>query len=253
MEKGTSLKPWVLFAIATGLLVAGWLMKLFPVFIFVALAPLLAITDHVRDEDHFWNLVELILISLAIGFVAARTFEMNEVVLTLAEAIAFSCAFLGYSFAHQNLGLGKFTIIFFWLGIEFVLLELPWRGETIFLGDALQLKEGWLGWTQHTGYAGTTLWILVVNLLAYHAYFKDGKINLIFVSLVILAIGGPVIASYSRVEQATSKMDMVAFYSKFTTNWQNYIGAREVIHPVAAGMSAFILVSSLLKHNMRKG
>jgi type III secretory pathway component EscV len=62
---------WVLFAAATLLLSAGWLMKSFPILIFVAIAPLFAIADLAKDKDSPWNHLELILLSLSVSFFSA--------------------------------------------------------------------------------------------------------------------------------------------------------------------------------------
>jgi len=111
---------WVLFTVATLLLSAGWLMKSLPLFIFVGFAPLFAITDQAKDHKSPWNRFELILLSLTVSLFAATLFDTQMLVFILIQAILFTLTFVGYSFAYQSLGsrLGKFTIIFFWLGVE---------------------------------------------------------------------------------------------------------------------------------------
>ena len=128
-------------------------MKSFPILIFVALAPFFAIADQGKEGEKFWNLSELILIGLTISFFAAHLFEIQFLVAAISQSIAFTLAFIGYAFAYQSLGsrLGKFTIIIFWLGIEYVLLKMPFRNQTIFLADAVQLQPTWQRWNIHTG------------------------------------------------------------------------------------------------------
>ena len=255
MAKEHNLHPVFLFGISAALLSAGWLMKSFPVFIFAGLAPLFAITDRARNKEHVWNLTELILMALAIGFLAAYVFEMQFLVMSLVEAIALTLAFLGYSFAYQRLGgwTGKFTIIFFWLAIEYVFLKLPWRHQFIYLGDALALKTDWLKWTQYTGYLGSSLWILIANLFLYITLFRDGKINWVFLVITLLWITVPIGFSYWREGQFISRTEMISLYDhKISTQNENYIRLGEVISSTAAGISVLILLFAVIRNKDRQ-
>ncbi len=251
MAKENNLSPVLLLGISAALLCAGWLMKSFPVLIFAGLAPLFAITDQARDKDRFWNLSELILVGLAIGFFAAHVFKMQSLVMSMVEAIALTLAFLGYSFAYQRLGgwMGKFAIVFFWLGIEYVFLKLPWRNQFTFLGDALALKTDWLGWTQYTGYLGSSCWILLANLLVYLGLFRAGKINWFFIVLALLWITAPIAFSYWRAGQAISRTDMIFLYDGNNSSLnKNYIRLGEVIPRTAAGISVLILLVAVIRN-----
>lgn len=139
------LNVWILFATATLLLAAGWLMKPFPVLIFAALAPLFAISDQAREHPSPWNRFELILLALSIGLLAAHAFDLSTLIPVLLQAILFTFVFVGYAFAYKNLGarLGKFTIIFFWLGLEYLVLKLPWHTKVVYLADSILLKPDW--------------------------------------------------------------------------------------------------------------
>ena len=254
MAKDHKLNTLWLFGISVALLSAGWLMKSFPVFIFAGLAPLFVIMDRAQNEERFWTLSELILIALAIGFLAAHVFEMRFLVISLAQAIVMALAFLGYSFAQQRLGgwTGKFIIILFWLAIEYVLLKLPWRTQFVYLGDALALKTNWLKWTQYTGYLGSSLWILIVNLLLYHSLFREEKIKWVFLIITLLCITGPIVFSYWREGQFVSRTDMISLYDhKISPLNENYIQLGEVIPGIAAGISVLILLVAVTRNNDR--
>ena len=118
---------WLLFATATILLSGGWLMKSFPVLIFVGIAPLFAISNLATEKSSPWNHLEVILLSLAVSLFVAGIFNTSQLILIISQAILLTLAFAGYNFAYQNLGnrLGKFTIIFIWLGLEYLMLKLP--------------------------------------------------------------------------------------------------------------------------------
>src|SRR6478609_4362406 len=167
--------PYLLFVISTTLLSASWLMKSFPLLIFTGIAPLFAITDQVNPKKSFWNFFELILLALSISLFASYLFDTKYIVPVLVQSIVFTCSFVAYSFARQNIGewLGKYCILIFWLAFEYIFLKLSWPTPTLFLADALLLKVEWLRWTHYTGYLGITVWILVTNLVLYYAFLKN--------------------------------------------------------------------------------
>jgi apolipoprotein N-acyltransferase len=257
MAKGknniTTLKPWLLFLISATLLAAGWLMKPFPIFIFFGIAPLFAIADQAKDGDDFWVYIEFILLALVVCFFSATTFNSSSLIVAILHAILFALAFLGYSFCYQNLGsrLGKFTIIFFWLALEYLLLKLPWREQSIFLADAVQLKTEWLGWSSRTGYLGASLWILCTNLLVYIAVFK-GKVNWYLVAVSVIFLTGPVIYSYSISVSGVSRAQMISLYSIGKVETSSYFGRGELVSRTAAWISVLILLMALVKNQTKK-
>ncbi|MFM8849708.1 MAG: hypothetical protein ACKOE5_04875, partial [Cytophagales bacterium] len=144
-------------------------MKPFPVLIVFGFVPLFALVDQVQNRDSFWTNVEFILLALVVAIFAAHHFDANKLVAAIVQAIVFALAFLAFNFSHQQLGdrLGKFTIIFFWLALEYLMLKLPWRNDVVFLADVLALKPTWTQWTYYTGYLGISLWILLSGLFFY--------------------------------------------------------------------------------------
>jgi len=249
------LNPWILFAAGTLLLTAAWLMKSFPVLIFVGFAPFFAIVDQGKEDDRFWNLSELILAGLTISFFAAHLFDVKFLVAVISQSIAFTLAFVGYAFAYQSLGsrLGKFTIIIFWLGIEYVLLKIPFRDQTIFLADALQLQTAWQHWNIYTGYLGVSLWILITNLFLYLAVLKEEKVNWGWVGLAVFCIAGPIAFSVLTEGTLVTRLNMLNLYdgdTKFLP--KEYVESGELIPRTAAWVSALIILLSLIKNKTKK-
>ena len=193
----TFINVWVLFTAATLLLSAGWLMKSFPVLILIGIAPLFAISDAAKDKDTPWNHLELILLALAISLLCASVFDTSQWIMAFAQAIVLTLAFAGYAFSYQSLGsrLGKFTIIFFWLGLEYLMLKLPWQNDFYFLADSLELQSSWWKWNADIGYLGVSSWVLIVNLIFYLAFLKSSYINWYLVVLAVFLVAGPVIYS----------------------------------------------------------
>lgn len=247
------LQPWMLFLISAILLSAGWLMKPFPILIFFGFAPLFAIADQAKENDDFWIHTEFILLSLIASFFAAFSLTPNHLIPAIVHGIVFTLAFLAYSFSHQSLGsrLGKFTIIFFWLGTEYVLLKSPWRTETIFLADALILKTDWLQWTNHTGYLGGSLWILTTNLLLYLAILKD-KLNWAYLSLMVIVLAGPAIASYFISGQPINRDQMITLYTQGSSTLNSYLKEGELVTRTAAWISVLILLLAFVKNKTKK-
>ena len=254
-KSGYEVNPWLLFFIATALLIASWLMKSFPILIFVALSPLFALADKIHSEDKFWNYAELILIALAISILAGHVFQLHYLIASIIQAIGFTLAFAGYGFVHQSLGprAGKITIIIFWLAIEYIFLKLQWPTDNLFLADAIQLKTDWLNWTFHTGYLGSSLWILLANLILYLAVFKSGRINWIWLILFLGLLAAPILFSFTSKLSAINREEMTALYSNSPEDFKPvYLKRGEFIPRTAAWISALIIIFALVKNKTQK-
>lgn len=252
---GYEVNPWILFIIATALMIIGWLMKSFPILIFVALSPLFTLTDKIHSEDKFWNYAELILIALALSLLAGHIFQLQFLIPSIIQAIGFTLAFVGYGFVHQSLGpnAGKIIIIIFWLAIEYIFLKLQWPSDRLFLADAIQLKNNWLNWTYHTGYLGSSLWILLSNFILYLAVFKSGKINWVWVILFITLLAAPIIFSFTSELKGVTREDMVALYSGSVGDLRSiYLKRGEFISRTAAWISVLIFIFALVKNKTQK-
>jgi hypothetical protein len=252
-KKNNTWQPWLLFLISASLFAAGWLMKSFPIFIFFSFAPLFAIADQAKENDDFWVHTEFILLALFTAFFASSVFNSSHLTAAIVQAILFTIAFLGYSFAYSSLGsrLGKFTIIFFWLGLEYILLKLPWRNESIFLADAIVLKTNWLHWTTYTGYLGASLWILCTGLLLYLALFKD-SINFTWLGLTLALLIAPIALSYFLSEPGINRNDMISLYTQDSSIASRYSKQGELVPRTAAWISVAILLLAFVKTQTRK-
>lgn len=250
------LNVWLLLTIAVLLLTAAWLMKSFPILIFAALAPLFAITDQAREHNSPWNRFELILISLTIGLLAAHAFNFSFTIAILLQAILFTLTFVGYVFAYKNLGarLGKFTIIFFWLGLEYLLLKLPWNNKLVYLADVLLLKPDWYSWTSYTGYLGVTLWILLANLLFYMSLFRASGFNAYFFVGGLLLVVVPIVYSLQVEGSMITYSHMMQLYGFATKGSlpEKYSQQGEFIARTAAWVSVLIILLSFVKNYIRK-
>lgn len=256
-KKGNlSITVWILFALATALLSAAWLMRSFPILIFVGLAPLFAISDQAKNHSSPWNRFELILLTLSIALFAAHVFNFSFIVFVLLQAILLTLTFVGYAFAHQNLGprVGKFIIIFYWLGLEYLFLKLPWNSEFTFLANALKLQTDWYAWTIYTGYLGVSLWILLVNLIFYLAFFKPSGFNIYYFITALLLIVGPILYSFQGGLNGISYSQMMQLYGFAVKGSlpEKYSQQGELVARTAAWVSVLIILLSFVKNYTRK-
>jgi hypothetical protein len=254
-ENKATLSPPILFLIATALLTAGWLMKSLPIFLFAGFAPLFAITDHIKKEDSFWESFEWVLLALGISFFAGQFFNFDFFISALIQAIVFTMAFISFGFARQNLGdrLGKLPILFFWLALEYLTLKFDWPSHSLFLADGFLLQSSWLKWTIHTGYLGTSFWILLSNLILYYALFKHGKINVLPLILFFICAIGPIVFSYVKGGEVISRENMIALYRTENSELPLvYITRGEFIPRTAAWVSVLILLFALVKNKTKK-
>lgn len=253
MEKSSALKPWVLFVISGCLLSAGWMLASFPVFMLVGFAPLFAIVDHVGEDDAFWINIEFILLTLFVGYFASFRFESKHIVSAMVHAIIFTFSFLGYNYAHQQLGkrLGKFTILFFWLSIEYLLLKLPWRDQVIFLADSFKLRQSWLNWNFNTGYLAVSIWILLCNLVLYVAVFRSGvKMGWLISALLLMIV--PIVYSQFFIHSAgINKGQMISLYVSAKMITGRYARVGELTARTAAWVSLLILLLAFVRNKTK--
>jgi hypothetical protein len=254
MEKNkSSLKPWILFIISALLLSAGWMLKPFPVFVLIGFAPLFAIVDHVKEDDAFWTNIEFILLALGVSYFAAYQFDSKHIVGAMVHAIVFTLSFLGYNYAHQQLGdrLGKFTILFFWLALEYLLLKLPWRTHIMFLADSFKMKQSWLNWNLQGGYLALSLWILLCNLLVYVGVFKSGiKAGWLIAAFMLMVV--PIVYSHFFIHAGgIDKTQMLSLYSSLKTVDGHYARVGELTARTATWVSLLILLLAFVKNKTK--
>lgn len=145
MAKKHRIPTLALFGAGTILLSLAWLMPSFPLLAFFGLAPFIAIAANNRKEKTMWTSLELVLLGLTIAFFSVSIFNSISPAFTIALAMIYTLAFVGFTFVRKTLGPGVsvITIGLFWLAVEYLLLK--WNPQSsIFLADLLSLKQDWL-------------------------------------------------------------------------------------------------------------
>jgi apolipoprotein N-acyltransferase len=249
MAKKTSLPSYALFIASALLLSGGWLMASFPIFIFLAFAPLFSLTDRATDTTSVWEKMEWVLLALMVGFAAAHSFDGTYIVSSMLYAILFTIAFIGHVWVRQTLGsrAGKITIIFFWLAIEYVLLKIR-PSESTFLADSIRLQTDWVRWNVHTGYLGSTLWILMTNLMVYETFLSEKPFQWYWITLAVLFLLGPMAFSYTLDNAPIDKAMMLSLYEG-NPGMQDvtYLARGEFMVRTSAWLSTLILLFTFVK------
>ena len=253
-KTNSQLNPLLLAAIALFLLVGGWLMKSLPIFLLVGYAPLFALTDSLNNKKPFWNQFEYILVVLGASFFAAHFFAGDQLVLSIIQSIIMTLPFVAYGFVYQALGNKtiKFTILFFWLALEYALLKSPWRENWVFLADGISLFSSLFTFTQHTGYLSISVWLLVGNLFVYEMYFKENAFKVAYLIAFIIWAGIPIGLKIGQSWQPLVHNDMMNLYAGTLTDNLMYNERGEWLGRTAAWISVLIVVLSLVKNQIRK-
>lgn len=253
-KNSPKLSPLLLAVLATLLLTAGWLMASFPLLIFFGLAPLMAVAESKDKNDSIFEKMELVLLILAVAFMARAFTHHSSVVMALVSAIGFTLAFVAHAWVRQALGIraGKITLIIFWLAVEYVFLKVMPSGS-LYLADTLSLQGDWTRWTPHTGYLGASLWILLVNACWYMAFLQETGIRWGWMVAGILLMGGPLSYSYTLAGPPITREIMINLYENLPADLDvTYLARGEWVVRTAAWLSTLILIFTFVKHQTKK-
>lgn len=251
-KKESILRPYIFFGAAVLLLSAAFFMRTFPVLVFAGLAPLFAIADQ-ADEKNFWNKLELVGVAMGIALFVWWEFDAERAVPLAIQSIAVALTFLAYTYSRRGLGkrLGKLALILFWLTLEYLMLKFFADSRIFFLADAVYLKTDWLRWTATTGYLGASLWILLANFFLYIGLFQNG-LRLPYLIVFLIVIVGPILYSYTLQSNYATRLEMLLLYMNNSSSAEGYAARGEWIPRTAAWISVLILLSAVVKDNIRK-
>ena len=242
------------FIVSALLLTGGILLPSFPIFIFLGLAPLFALTDRATDTSTVFEKMEWVLLAIAVYFLAIHSFDFSFIVSAMIYTILFTLPFIGHIWVRHTLGprAGKITIILFWLAIEYTLLKFR-PNESNFLADTLRLHPDWMEWNIHTGYLGGSLWILLSNLIVYQTFFSKSPFKWYWIVLLVIFLFGPVVYSYFVNFNSITRKDLVILYGeKLIVEDVTYLARGEFVVRTAAWISTLILLFTFVKSQTTK-
>ncbi len=251
-----SKRPVWLFIVTQTLLLLTFVFKDFPLFAFLAFAPMFALIDHPSALKDFALpfLVAMLTAFILYSFKQTQSSMQSNVLSWIIYFALLAIVFTAFIFIQRWTAnrLNKFALILFILGLEYLLLKLMTDRNPVFLADLFKYKTNWTRWNIFTGYTGATLWILVPNLLFYHAFFKNEKINWVMCVVAVLVILGPLIYSLNSSHTALAKADVLNFYSGSGEYHSGYSEHGELISRTGAWVSLLILIFTLIKAMIKK-
>lgn len=162
------------------LLSLAWPSNGFAPLIFIAWVPLLFVQDSigslalkVKKPSVFW----ITYLGLLVWNILTTWWVSNSTVVGGVAAIVLNTLFMSITFwlyhfsrkkIFKNIG-GEFLLIFFWLSWEFLHLNWDLNWPWLNLGHVFVSQHTWIQWYEFTGSVGGTVWVLVMNILAFRA------------------------------------------------------------------------------------
>ncbi|HVS94573.1 MAG TPA: apolipoprotein N-acyltransferase [Mucilaginibacter sp.] len=161
-------------------------------FLFVGLVPMLVAMENIivsgsrkKGKQIFWttfpgffiwNVLSIYWVYNALKQAGPAAVPVTIVPYALAPLLMSTVCWLYYRFRRitkRNIALA--ALVCFWVGYEYLNqnwdLNFPWMT----LGNGLAVSHQWVQWYEYTGVYGGTLWIWVVNILAFLIYIGLGR------------------------------------------------------------------------------
>lgn len=268
MEKN---KRLLLASLSVILMVLGYVLPSFPFLIMLAVAPLFKLYEEINLQNDAFNktglhplILILILILLSHTLIYLITSSGPGILFSMVYGIMMSLAFFLYLLTdtYSKNRLGFFTIILYWLSLEYLAIKLVPEMAHLLLGTTLLSYPEWIAWNTQTGLMGITAWILTGNILLYYALFKgkgvmEGRLRPLSLVYALLALSIPVFISlqfFSPSHIITVHEVILAYTqpSEMPFEFKEYAITGEVFGRTAAWISVLIFLYSLVKLKIKK-
>jgi hypothetical protein len=115
----------------------------------------------------------------------------------------------------------------------------------------VETKPTWTRWNIHTGYLGSSLWILSTNLIFYQAIFKSDKVKKWTLVIAILFIVLPILYSLYLSNPTVNKTDMIILYANKGLE-NTYSRNGELISRTGAWVSVLIIIFTIVKSKTKR-
>ncbi len=204
----------ILLAILSGLLLSPAFFQWGTGFImFIALIPLLLIEhehslkkEKNRTKNLFWYpVIAFVIFNILTIWWVWNSHWMGVIIGVPLNTIVMTLPFMAFHYVKRNLGprLGYFSLIVFWVAIEYLYLNVQINFPWLLLGNAFANDVAFIQWYEVTGVFGGSAWILILNILIVQLWISfrknrsfqssKGKISWILAFLII-----PVLISLFR-------------------------------------------------------
>ncbi len=220
----------LLLSILSGLLTGfGWPEYGFTPLLFICWVPLLWMSEELinrREEfsrytGFFYTYPGFMVFNLLTTYWIWNATPLGAVLAWVLNSAVMSLAFSLYFMCRKRLYRGKKAwpvLIAFWVAYEYFHLDWDLSWPWLNLGNGFATKHTWIQWYEFTGVFGGTVWIWIVNILAFELLFlvvkkRGEKHQIIRKSLfIVLMIALPIIISlirYSTYKEEGAKREVV--------------------------------------------
>jgi apolipoprotein N-acyltransferase len=224
------MKNNVLLSILSGLLLwVAWPPTPYSTFLlFVGLAPMLVAIENIIRSNAKSKGKKIFRVTF-LGFFIWNTlciFWVYNALKMVGEVVALPISLIPYSLAPllmgtacwlyfrlrliTSRGIALAGLVCFWIAYEYLHQSWPLAFPWMTLGNGFAVAHPWVQWYEYTGVYGGTIWIWILNILAFLIYddFRNKKnwhlqIRLIsgYIIILILPIGFSLYRYYSYKEQ----------------------------------------------------
>ncbi|UII21892.1 hypothetical protein [Fulvivirga ligni] len=248
---------WILAPLSLSLLIISQLANNLAFLSLLSIAPLFAIFSEFKESNNApWGSYLTIILILIIGFGCwAFSFAKADIV-TFAYGAGYgavaSLAFLIFIFTNKYAKnrLGLFTVIIYWLALEYLLLQINPQFSQFFLGSIFKHDTYLISWDLYTGLQGVTVWILLVNLLFYFALFKGlaiFNVQIRWLSIIYTLIIIVIPFSLNISSEAIVPEDLISG----TAQAKQLAGNGEYLGKTAAWVSVLMILYSFVKRKTK--
>ncbi|HOX81424.1 MAG TPA: hypothetical protein PLJ60_03320 [Chryseolinea sp.] len=242
--------PNRLFVTFVVLVIGAILTRSVPILSFIALAPLFAMTDQPDSFRSSYRVILVAFVAVLILYFFLQEKSILNIAIYLALSIALFWTFTEVHHIRQNV-VNMFMLVILHLGIEYLILKFTVTPQSFFLADLIEHQPTWTRWNIHTGYLGSSLWILSTNLIFYLAIFNSGKIRKWPFVIAILLVVLPIMYSLYLSNPAVNKTEMVMLYTN--EGFENiYSRNGELISRTGAWVSVLIIIFTIVKSKTKR-
>lgn len=171
-------------SVLSGLLFSiSWPLNGFPFLLFIAFVPLLFIEESistnkinfVKGSVFFYSFIGFMVWNLLTTYWIKNSTLFGATMAVLITSSTMAFFFWLNHFLNRVLFINKssgFVFVITWISYEFVQLNWEFSWPWLNLGNGFSSWPKLIQWYEFTGIFGGTLWILIVNILFFHAIKK---------------------------------------------------------------------------------
>jgi apolipoprotein N-acyltransferase len=197
------------------LLWAAWPTSPLTVLIFIAWVPLLWIEDHIGNWKKLLGLtyVHMLFWNVATTWWVWNASPAGAMGAFIANSLIMCLPWILFYFTKKTFGrwIGYGSLLIFWLAFEYIHhnWELSWPWLT--LGNALATHPEWVQWYEYSGSTGGSLWVLLLNIIAYNIfseYRQHGRTKKYFITMAtwIAVLAIPILVSRIMIGNERKKI-----------------------------------------------